>query len=70
MQRRNWRERQRWRVKRFQAVAQALGSGRLQGDEFRSICRTGSTILAPIAAELGVTIGELKKFASEGKIDK
>ncbi len=27
-----------------------------------------TTILAPIAAELGVTIGELKKFASEGKL--
>jgi len=52
----------------FRQLAQALGSGRLQGDEFRSIAEQVPTILAPIAAELGVTIGELKKFASEGKL--
>ena len=55
-------------VQRFRQLAQALGSGRLQGDEFRSIAEQVPTILAPIAAELGVTIGELKKFASEGKL--
>ena len=52
----------------FRQLAQALGSGRLQGDEFRSISEQIPTLLAPIAAELGVTIGELKKFASEGKL--
>jgi len=52
----------------FRQLAQALGSGRLQGDEFRSIAEQVPTILAPIAKELGVTIGELKKFASEGKL--
>ncbi len=45
----------------FRQLAQALGSGRLQGDEFRSIAEQVPTILAPIAAELGVTIGELRK---------
>jgi tape measure domain-containing protein len=49
-------------------LAQALGSGRLAGDEFRSVSEQVPTVLAPIAAELGVTIGELKKLAAEGKL--
>ena len=52
----------------FRQLAQALGSGRLQGDEFRSIAEQVPTILAAIAAELGTTVGGLKKFASEGKL--
>ena len=52
----------------FRQLAQALGSGRLQGDEFRSLAEQVPTLLQPIAQELGVTIGELKKFASEGKL--
>jgi tape measure domain-containing protein len=52
----------------FRQLAQALGSGRLQGDEFRSLAEQIPTLLQPIAAELGVSIGELKKFASEGKL--
>ena len=52
----------------FRQLAQALGSGRLQGDEFRSFAEQVPTLLQPIAQELGVTIGELKKFASEGKL--
>ena len=52
----------------FRQLAQALGSGRLQGDEFRSISEQIPTILAPIADELGVTIGQLKQLASEGKL--
>ena len=52
----------------FRQLAQALGSGRLAGDEFRSVSEQVPTILAPIAAELGVNIGELKKFAAEGKL--
>ena len=52
----------------FRQLAQALGSGRLQGDEFRSISEQIPTLLAPISEELGVTVGELKKFASEGKL--
>ena len=52
----------------FRQLAQALGSGRLQGDEFRSIAEQVPTILAPIAAELGTTVGGLKQFASEGKL--
>ncbi len=52
----------------FRQLAQALGSGRLQGDEFRSIAEQVPTLLAPIAKELGTTVGGLKKFASEGKL--
>ena len=52
----------------FRQLAQALGSGRLQGDEFRSISEQIPTLLAPVAKELGVTVGQLKKFASEGKL--
>ena len=52
----------------FRQLAQALGSGRLAGDEFRSVSEQVPTILAPIAEELGVTIGQLKKLAAEGKL--
>ena len=52
----------------FRQLAQALGSGRLQGDEFRSIAEQVPTILVPIADELGVTVGQLKEFASQGKL--
>ena len=52
----------------FRQLAQALGSGRLQGDEFRSIAEQIPTILKPIADELGVEIGQLKEFAAQGKL--
>ena len=52
----------------FRQLAQALGSGRLAGDEFRSVSEQVPTVLAPIAEELGVTIGELKKLAADGKL--
>jgi tape measure domain-containing protein len=52
----------------FRQLAQALGSGRLAGDEFNSISEQVPTLLAPIADELGVTVGELKKLGSDGKL--
>jgi tape measure domain-containing protein len=52
----------------FRQLAQALGSGRLAGDEFRSISEQIPTLLAPIAEELDVNVGALKKFAAEGKL--
>ena len=52
----------------FRQLAQALGSGRLQGDEFRSIAEQVPTILKPVADELGTTVGKLKEFSSQGKI--
>lgn len=52
----------------FLQLSQALGSGRLQGDEFRSIAEQVPGILRLVADEMGVTVGELKKLGSDGKI--
>ena len=52
----------------FRQLAQALGSGRLQGDEYRSISEQIPTLLKPVADELGTTVGKLKEFSSQGKI--
>ena len=52
----------------FRQLAQALGSGRLAGDEFRSISEQIPTLLQPIAKELNVPIGKLKELAAEGKL--
>jgi len=52
----------------FRQLAQALGSGRLAGDEFRSIAEQIPTLLQPIADELNVPIGKLKELAAEGKL--
>ena len=52
----------------FRQLAQALGSGRLAGDEFRSISEQVPTILQPIAAELGVTVGKLKELGAQSLI--
>ena len=52
----------------FRQLAQALGSGRLQGDEFISISEQIPTLLKPVADELGTTVGKLKEFSSQGKI--
>ena len=52
----------------FLQLSQALGSGRLQGDEFRSIAEQVPGILKLVADEMGVTVGALKKLGSDGKI--
>ena len=52
----------------FRQLAQALGSGRLAGDEFRSVSEQVPLILKPLSEELGVSTGELKKLAAEGKL--
>tara|TARA_R100000951_G_scaffold39766_1_gene33521 strand:- start:9642 stop:11915 length:2274 start_codon:yes stop_codon:yes gene_type:complete len=52
----------------FLQLSQALGSGRLQGDEFRSIAEQVPGILRLVSAEMNVTVGELKKLGSDGKI--
>ncbi|MDP8184413.1 phage tail tape measure protein [Phocoenobacter skyensis] len=49
-------------------LSQALGSGRLQGDEFRSISESAPIILDVVAEYMGKSRGEIKKLASEGKI--
>lgn len=52
----------------FLQLSQALGSGRLQGDEFRSIAEQMPGILRLVSDEMGVTVGELKQLGSDGKI--
>ena len=52
----------------FLQLSQALGSGRLQGDEFRSVSEQVPGILRLVAKEMNVTVGQLKNLGSEGKI--
>lgn len=49
-------------------LSQALGSGVLQGDEFRSISENAPQLLDQFARELHVTRGALKQLSSDGKI--
>lgn len=49
-------------------LGQALGSGRLQGDEFRSISENAPLIMEALAASTGRARGELKQLGSDGKI--
>ena len=50
----------------FTQLAQALGSGRLQGDEFRSIAEQVPQLLKAVSDETGIATGKLKDFASKG----
>ena len=52
----------------FTQLAQALGSGRLQGDEFRSIAEQIPGLLGAVSLETGIAVGDLKEFASDGKL--
>lgn len=49
-------------------LSQALGSGVLQGDEFRSISEAAPILLDVLAKNTGVAREELKKLGSEGKL--
>lgn len=49
-------------------LGQAMASGRLQGDELRSILENLPVVADVIAKGMGVTTGELRKLGSEGKI--
>jgi tape measure domain-containing protein len=49
-------------------LSQALGSGRLQGDEFRSIMERLPKIGQAVAKSMGVTVGQLKELSSQGKL--
>lgn len=49
-------------------LKQALASGVLQGEELRSIREQAPLVAQAIAKEMGVSIGELKKLASEGRV--
>ena len=47
---------------------QALGSGILRGDEFNSVMEQTPALAKAIATGLGVTTGELRNMAKEGKL--
>jgi len=49
-------------------LTQALGSGRLQGDEFRSIAEAAPLIEQMVAKYMQIDPGKLKAISSEGKI--
>ncbi|GAB5378962.1 MAG: hypothetical protein Alis3KO_01030 [Aliiglaciecola sp.] len=49
-------------------LSQALASGVLRGEEFNSISEQAPEILKAVQVELGVTKGELRAMAAEGKI--
>ena len=49
-------------------LTQAMASGRLQGDEFRSILENAPMLAQGIAKHLGIPFGELKNLAKEGQI--
>ena len=48
--------------------AQGLASGRLQGDELRSVLENMPALAREIAAGLGVPIGQIRELAAEGKL--
>jgi len=49
-------------------LGQALSSGKLNGDEFRSLAENAPRLMKLMADSMGVPIGALKKMASEGKL--
>lgn len=49
-------------------LSQGLASGALKGDELRSVLEQLPTVSKILAKEMGVTVGQLKKLGSEGKI--
>lgn len=49
-------------------LSQAFNSGRLQGDEFRSVSENMPVVIDAIAKVTGKATSEIKKMSSEGKI--
>ena len=49
-------------------LTQAMASGKLQGDEFRSIMENAPMLAQSIASEMGLTVGQLKEMSSQGLI--
>lgn len=49
-------------------LTQALGSGVLRGDELNSIFEAAPTLIQSIAKEMGVSVGQIRSLAAEGKI--
>lgn len=49
-------------------LGQALASGRLQGDELRSLGENASLLMEQIAKAYGVTVGALKQMGADGEL--
>lgn len=49
-------------------LAQAIASGRFQGDEFRSVAENMPVVLKILQEQTGKTAGQLRALASDGKI--
>lgn len=49
-------------------LTQAMASGRLQGDEFRSVMENAPMLAQAIAKYTGKSMGELREMSSEGEI--
>ena len=52
----------------FLQLKQGLSSGRLAGDELRSVLENMPILAQAIAAQMGVPVGALKELGAEGKI--
>lgn len=51
-------------------LSQSFASGRLQGDEFRSVSEQLPVVLDVLSKRLGVTRGELRQMATDGKLNQ
>lgn len=51
-----------------QQLAQALASGKFQGDELRSVLENAPELARTLAAELGVSIGQLREMGTAGEL--
>lgn len=49
-------------------LAQGLASGALRGDEFNSVNEQGNRLMIALADSMGVSIGELRNMAAQGKL--
>jgi tape measure domain-containing protein len=49
-------------------LSQALSSGRLQGDELRSLGENASVLMDEVAKYYGVTVGKLKQMGADGEL--
>lgn len=52
----------------IQQLNQAFAAGKLSGDELNSVLEGAPPIARLVAKEFGITVGQLKKFAEEGKL--
>ncbi|GGD64555.1 tape measure protein [Erythrobacter arachoides] len=49
-------------------LSQAMSSGVLQGDEFKSLAENSPVFMQILADSMGIPLGQLKKLGAEGKI--